>query len=271
MDFAMTALLAGMLAPDPAAVQVAEGQPVPMVIEAGRACLPDADVCLAVVADTTGGERAYRAVLSSKDMPMDKGKSQPLPCTVGDQEAPEIWPHVLPLAATAPGEGDGRAQFYLVGVLLKQNIAYSGGGAETSRLCLSTLGVGRITALGQELLNLPWRSSLLIRACFDDADRKKRLGACHDEYDYGTSLTLAPDGDGGSELPALIYRTQATAYPQTARRWEDSSALPPLKPSDLSRWRDPECSYSRTLRLNPATERYEMDRPAPDCQAYTAS
>ncbi len=270
MDFAIAALFAGMLAPDPAAVQVAEGQPVPMVMADERACLPDADVCLAVVADTTGGEGAYRVALSIRDISRGKGKSQPLPCTVGDQETPEIWPYVLRLGASPPG-GDGRAQFYLVGVLLKQNIAYSGGGAETSRLCLSTLGVGRITALGPELVNLPWRSSLLIRACFDDADRKKRLGACHDEYDYGASLTVAPDGDGGSVVPALIYRTQASAYPQTARRWEDSSAVPPLKPSDLSHWRDPECSYSRTLRFNPATERYEMDLPAPDCQAYTAS
>ena len=36
-----------------------------------------------------------------------------------------------------------------------------------------------------------------------------------------------------------------------------------------SRWRDPECSYTRTLRYNPASERYEMDRVAPDCSSYT--
>ena len=270
MVFAITILFAGMLTPDPVSTQVADGQPLPMVMEDGRACLPYADVCVAVVADTTDGAKAYRVALSTRDTPADKAKSEPLRCRVGEDERPEIWPYTLPIPATGSA-GDDQIKLYFVGVLLKRSVGYSGGGAEVSRLCLTTLGVGHITALGPEMLNLPWRSSLLIRACFDDADRKKRLGACHDEYDYGASLTLASDGDGGSELPALIYRSQATAYPQTARRWEDSSALPPLKSSDLSRWRDPECSYSRTLRFNPATERYEMDRPAPDCQAYTAS
>lgn len=268
MVFALTALLTATLAPEPAAAPAEAGGPVALVMANGRACLPDADVCLAVVADAERATGAYRAALSTRDMPADKAKSQPLPCLVGEDQTPEIWPHALPLGATGKG-GDGQMKLYLVGILLKQSVGYSGGGADVSRLCLATLGVGHVTALGPEIANVPWRSSLMIRACFGDADRKKRLGVCHDEYEFGASLMLAADADGG-ELPALVYRSQATAYPQTARRWEDSSAAPPLKSSDLSHWRDPECSYSRTLRFNPATERYEMDRPAPDCQAYTA-
>lgn len=269
MVFAVTMLFAGMLTPDLVAAEVAASEPVAMVMADGRACLPDEDVCLAVLADATDGAKAYRVALSTRDTPANKAKSEPLPCMVGEDQTPEIWPYALPVPATGRA-GDGQMKLYFVGVLLKQSVGYSGGGSKISRLCLTTLGVGRITALGWEMANLPWASSVMIRACFDEADRKKRLGACHDEYSYGATLTLALNDDGG-ELPTLVYRTQATAYPQTARRWEDSSAAPPLKSSDLSHWRDPECSYTRTLRFNPATERYEMDRPAPDCQAYTAS
>ena len=268
MDFTVTALFAATLTQVSGAAVVAEGQPVPMAMVDGRACLADNDVCLAVVADTERGPGAYRVALSIRGMSADKAKSQPLPCRVGEDQTPEIWPYALPVPSDEVA-GDGVMKLYFVGVLLKQSFGYSGGGADVSRLCLSSLGVGRITALGTELANLPWRSLLMIRACVDDADRNKRRGVCHDEYDYSASLMLAPDGDG-SVPPALVYRTQATAYPQTARRWEDSSAAPPLTPSDLSHWRDPECSYERVLRHNSATGRYEMDRPAPDCQAYTA-
>lgn len=268
MGFTVTALFTATLMQNPGAAVVTEGQPVPMAMVDGRACLADDDVCLAVVEDAERGPGAYRVALSTRGKSADEAKSQPLPCLVGEDQTPAIWPYALPV----PGDGvagDGAMKLYLVGVLLKQSVGYSGGGADVSRLCLSSLGVGRITALGTELANLPWRSLLMIRACFDDADRNKRRGVCHDEYDYSASLMLAPDGDGGVP-PALVYRTEATAYPQTARRWEDSSAASPLTPSDLSHWRDPECSYGRTLRFNPATDRYEMDRPAPDCQAYTA-
>jgi hypothetical protein len=241
-----------------------------MVMVDGRACLPDDDVCLTVAADAERGPGAYRVVLSSRGESDGWAEFRPLPCVVGEKQSPEIWPYMIPTLETVGTTGDSGGKAYLFGVLLKRSQGYSGGGADVSRLCLSSMGFApHAFILGPELANLPWRSSLMIRACFDDADRKKRRGACHDEYEFGASLMLAPDGDGG-DLPALVYRTQATAYPQTARRGEDSSAAPALKPSDLSLWRDPECSYSRTLRFNPATERYEMDRPAPDCQAYTA-
>ena len=66
----------------------------------------------------------------------------------------------------------------------------------------------------------------------------------------------------------MLYRSVATAYPQTARRGEDNSGQK-LTKADLSDWRDFDCSYERLLHYNPATARYEMDRPAPDCSAYT--
>jgi hypothetical protein len=42
-----------------------------------------------------------------------------------------------------------------------------------------------------------------------------------------------------------------------------------LKRADLVRAPDRRCSYDRVLHYNPATSRYEMDRPAPDCSDYT--
>ena len=120
--------------------------------------------------------------------------------------------------------------------------------------------------LAGEVLDTVWNSSLMIRACFSEEDLRDRLGACHDDYRFAATLAAADD-DGG-ELPALTYRAVATAYPQTARRSEDGSGQR-LTRADLSHWRDPECSYVRILRYNPATSRYEMERPAPDCSAYT--
>lgn len=111
-----------------------------------------------------------------------------------------------------------------------------------------------------------WDSSLMIRACFSEDDMKLRRGACHDEY--GFTGTLAAGTPGAAELPTLICRSVATAYPQTSRRMSDNGGAP-LKKSDLVKWQDPECSYERVLRYNPATSRYEMDRPAPDCSDYT--
>jgi hypothetical protein len=70
------------------------------------------------------------------------------------------------------------------------------------------------------------------------------------------------------ELPVLAYGAVATAYPRGARRSGDNSGLR-LKAGDLVHEKDPECSYDRTLRYNPATSRYEMDRPAPECSDYT--
>ena len=78
--------------------------------------------------------------------------------------------------------------------------------------------------------------------------------------------TAAP-ADGGW-WPALTYRAAATSFPRTSRRSEDNSAGK-LKRADLVRAEDPACTYDRVLRYNPATSRYEMDRPAPECSDYT--
>ena len=70
-------------------------------------------------------------------------------------------------------------------------------------------------------------------------------------------------------LPDLTYRTIATAYPGFAQRNADSLERGRLRQSDLVRRNDPARSYARTLRFNPASERYEMNEPAPECSGYT--
>jgi hypothetical protein len=178
-----------------------------------------------------------------------------------------VWDQAIRLPL--PSDVAGMASAYLIGIVHEQRTMYSGGGGSGARLTLHELVLGNdgSSRLGREVASLPWRGSLIIRACFNEADGERRRGACHDEYAFGGNVTIVGNEDG--QFPELRFATQATAYPQTARRGEDSNAEAPLTASDLSHWRDPECSYTRTLRFNPASERYEMDRIAPDCSSYT--
>lgn len=248
--------------PDPWPV-AASGEPVPMLQSNGQLCLPDADVCFAVEPDPERSEGHYRVQLTDTANDGSNAKHEALSYHASNHDRLEIWPNAI----AVPGwRAEGQA--WLVGVLRTSHVMYSGGGGDSTRLHLHLFYLGRTAGLSEQLLDLPWRASQLIRACFDERDPERRLGACHDEYEFSASLALDPDNTGG-ELPALIYRTQTTAFPQTARLWEDSSEAPPLTKDDLSHWTDFDCSYQRTLQFNPASRRYEMDRPAPDCAQYT--
>lgn len=252
------------------AMQPAEPALVPLGIienEGGtRLCLPDRAVCFGLSEPQSGVVRelvVYRGDAGAPD------RRLPIPYGADNDESLTLLPMVVNFAWDL--ENSPASQAILIGVLSRRSTIYSGGGGESQRLHLRQISWGQgLPFMDQgEVLSLPWHTSLMIRACFSEADTDRRRGACHDEYSYAATLTLAPDDDRSSEWPALLYTTQATAYPQTARRSEDSSDTRALRTSDLSHWRDPECSYTRTLRYNPATERYEMDRPAPDCTDYT--
>ena len=52
-------------------------------------------------------------------------------------------------------------------------------------------------------------------------------------------------------------------------RNEDSLAKPPLKPKDLVKVVDAECSVRRVFTFDPATKAYVPDAPLPDCGDYT--
>jgi len=232
----------------------------------GTHCLPDGQICFALpsVADADG--LPTDLVVSFPGSGDHEKTVIPLPAIAGEAQALQLWPHAV--WVRGGDQADGREGLeMLVGVIGEQRAMYSGGGGSGSRLHLLRFGMApHAIALGGEVLDVVWNSSLMIRACFSEQDAKDRLDACHDEYEY--KAVLKPGPDDGGELPSLTYRSFATAYPQTSRRSEDNSGQK-LKLGDLAHWKDAECSYERVLRHNPATGRYEMDRPAPDCSVYT--
>jgi len=245
-------------APDPVVVTLVAG-------EGDAQCLPDHSLCLELPGGE-GNDEASRHLLVSSPASGDAGKmSLSLP-DGADGQTLHLWPNLIPILRTSE-DGTRLPPEFLVGVIEEDRTMYSGGGGSGGRLRLLRLGTApHAIRLGDEVLDIVWDSSLMIRACFSEQDMKDRLEACHDEYSFKGTLAAAP-GDGG-ELPSLTFRSFATAYPQTSRRTEDNSGQK-LKRSDLTHWKDVECSYERVLRYNPATSRYEMDRPAPDCSVYT--
>ncbi|WP_447764548.1 hypothetical protein [Sphingopyxis panaciterrae] len=246
-------------AADPVIVDLVAG-------EEGQHCLPGKDICFELPETKDSGDLPTTLLVSFPTSGDTEKTSFPLPSFSDDPQGLRLWPHLV--AVHRGDKGDGRQGLeFLVGLVTEQRAMYSGGGGSGSRLHLLRFGMApHAIALGAEVLDVEWDSSLMIRACFSEQDMKDRLGACHDEYSF-TGTLAAVKADGG-ELPALTYRTFAKAYPQTSRRTDDNSAKR-LKKSDLSDWKDPECSYERLLRYNPGTARYEMDRPVPDCSDYT--
>ena len=244
-------------APDNVVVQLVTG-------EGDRHCLPDKSLCFELAKADGDADVADNLIVTSPAS--GKVGTVSLPYGADGGQGLELWPNLV--AVPKGGEaGSADRSEYLVGVITEQRTMYSGGGGSGGAVHLLRLArTPTNIAFGGEVLDVEWDSSLMIRACFSEKDMQDRLGACHDEYSFKGVLAGAPD-DGG-ELPSLTYRSFATAYPQTSRRTEDNSGQK-LKKSDLAQWSDPECSYTRTLRYNPATARYEMDRAAPDCSVYT--
>ena len=228
----------------------------------GALCVAGRGLCLSLTGD--GDARALHvAAPMSGDA---AGTDLPLPAPLAAAPDIALWPHLIAVPRDDVA-GQAAGSEYLAGFVTTERTGYSGGGGTGGRLHLFRLTTPpEAIGFGSEVLDVVWDSSLIIRACFSERDAKDRLGACHDEYRFIATLNPAP-GDG-AELPALLYRSVATAYPQTARRGEDNSGQK-LTKADLSDWRDFDCSYERLLHYNPATARYEMDRPAPDCSAYT--
>jgi hypothetical protein len=243
-----------------------EGAPLRQPQSDGYRCATSYAVCLRIVA--RDGDAAEVEYFDMDAAAADVAAFALPPGISGaDDRTLSIWDWAVRLPV--PSDVAGMAPTYLIGILREQRTMYSGGGGSGTRLTLHELIVGDGTArLGREVVSLPWRGSLLIRACFSEVDFDLRLGACHDDYNFAATLTLVRQWGMTNGLPTLRYQTEATASPRTARRMEDTSGTQ-LRQADLIQWRDPECSYARTLRFNPASERYEMDRPAPDCSSYT--
>ena len=234
----------------------ASGPVAALVAGEGKSqCLPDHSLCLDVPPAEEGNGAGAVLRISS---PGAEAVSLALP-EFAEAQSVELWPRLI--------RAEDGANRYLVGILTGQTSMYSGGGGSASQLHLIELDARpNALRLSGEALDMPWSGSLLIRACFSEKDRKNRLEACHDEYDFGAALAAAPGG--AAVFPTLSYRAVATAFPRTSRRSEDNSATK-LKRADLVRAQDPACTYDRVLRYDPATSRYELDRPLPDCSDYT--
>lgn len=247
-----------------AAQPAAVADPVVIALVAGegdRKCLPDKSLCL----DVPGSAEASHGGLVLSAPATGEANDLALPYSRDDGQTLSLWPHLIAVPSSDGAAVDARQ--YLMGVVVGTSTMYSGGGGNGSRLHLLRLDTTPSnTQLGDEVLDVVWDSSLMIRACFSEQDMKDRREACHDDYNFTGALSAGPVETG--ELPTLTYRTVATAYPRTSRRSQDNSGQR-LKAADLVHEKDPECSYERTLRYNPATSRYEMDRPAPDCSDYT--
>ncbi|MDQ1081494.1 hypothetical protein [Pseudoroseomonas cervicalis] len=166
------------------------------------------------------------------------------------------WPALILLA-------EGGA---LAGVQREERSAYSGGGGSGSTLLLFHIPAGG-SAGPKPVLEVPLRGALLIRACFDERDQRRRRGACHDEYGFSATLSLAPGRSEGR--PALRYSSEAWAFPRGVSREADSTAMRPLRQADLVRERDARCSVTRQFRYEAASGAYRPDTPLPDCSAYT--
>ncbi len=236
----------------------------------GPHCLADKSLCLRIV---HGEERAefppeLQLIRPATAAGSDTVSAIPLPFAPGEREWLTLWPQLLMLPGTAAAP-EGRPEALLIGVLTSYSTMYSGGGGEATRLHLFEVSRAYGSPrLAGERLAIPYTSSLMIRACFSEHDFKDRHGACHDEYRFSAELGLTA-GPTGSSMPQLTYRTSAETFPRSASRSADGSGVR-LTRADLVWQADPECSYSRQLRFNPASERYEMDRPAPDCSEFTA-
>jgi hypothetical protein len=249
--------------PDPAppAAQTTEDsagdRQVPLLVnkdDPGRACTADARWCVSL-AQAEDGDAQILPVIRAGAAP---GPSDPPPSEdASANETYAVWPSLVLLKQGG----------FLAGVETRTSTAYSGGGGSGTELRLF-----RIAADGQAaakpVLTVAVDGSLLIRACFGEKDMKQRRGACHDEYRFSGALSLARETAAG--LPILAYATDAQAYPRGVSRFADSTTMPRLKKSDLVYARDPECSFTRQFRFDPATGTYAPDAALPDCSAYTA-
>jgi hypothetical protein len=188
-----------------------------------------------------------------------------------DREGMRLWPQIIrEPSSEAPRAGDERGETISIGLLASSSTMYSGGGAQADRLRLlrfeySPYGAAHM----QDMLSVPYHGSIMIRACFGEEDFEKRGGACHDLYDFDATLSLDHTRPKLSP-PRLIYQTKAFATPGNSRRSKDNSQSKKLAPKDVRPAADPLCTYRRRVLYNPATLRYEFDRPAPDCSEYTA-
>ncbi|WP_342067298.1 hypothetical protein [Achromobacter kerstersii] len=176
-----------------------------------------------------------------------------------------VWPHLIRLS-------EERA---IVGVIgpsqpdYNLETPFSGGSFTREDLYLFEVDLGESTSSNLVFI-MPKSASASIRACFNQADEKKRAGQCMDAYRYQAELAALPGTAGatGKEYPDLQVTTQATRAPAGASRYADSTKRPALTAAQAAPAADMECSYTATYRWNPDGGLYEPAKPVPDCSEF---
>lgn len=228
------------LEPIPAAAQ---GETVP-------ACTADRRWCALIETDETDEQLVLRLYDGTPD-----GRAPAASHPIDNGASEGFWkPGVILRRA---GSDD-----VILGADMELQAMYSGGGGMSSYRTLVRFTPGETP---QEILTVPMSGSLTIRACFGEEDMKQRAGACHDEYEFAAELKA----EGDAFPPRLTYASTAATFPGRVSRDEDSLAKPPLKPEDLVKAVDAECTVQRVFTFDRAAKAYVADAPLPDCSAYT--
>lgn len=247
MILLLAALLAAALSP-----QFETLEPVPAAAqgEAIPACTADRRWCALIETDETDEQRVLRLYDGAPD-----GRAPAASYRIESEASEGFWKPGAVLRRAGSDE-------IILGADRELQAMYSGGGGMSSYRTLIRFVPG---AAPQEVLTVPLSGSLMIRACFGEKDMKQRAGACHDEYEFDAELKA----EGDAFPPRLTYASTATTFPGRVSRNEDSLARPPLKPADLVRAVDTECSVQRVFTFDPALSAYVPDAPLPECGDYT--
>lgn len=195
----------------------------------------------------------------------------PVSNMVGDGESAsvQIWPSII-RQPTLRTDGLKLNETISIGIELGQSTGYSGGGAQSTSLQLYQLGPNLDGSMPDPInfgtiLDVPLSGHKMIRACFNEADDKKRRGACHDEYDFDATLTLGKTMPGGA--PQIIYQSTAVTTPSSSRLSQDNT-LRQLSVADLKPRKDRKCSYRLIYTYNGEFGSYFTPQQIPDCSDY---
>jgi hypothetical protein len=233
-----------------AAIAVATAAHASTVIEplrsrAGESCTADRVWCVSVGKDT--------ATVRHRDA----GAVGTMTLETNEDERVEsaLWRSIVRVREP------GKSEFVLLGIARTQREAYSGGGGFVTTLKLFELRPDAAVK-PRHVLDLPFESGFLIRACFSPADKRQRRGACHDEYRYRAALTAAAGGN-------LTYRARADSFPGRRNRLaDDATREGQLRKGDLYRAVDRRCTFKRDLVRNQATGALSWSAPPPACPEY---
>lgn len=244
-------LLAALLAAAPApAFETLEPAPAAAQGEAIPACTADRRWCALIEADESDEQQVLRLYDGAPD-----GRAPVASHPIESEASEGVWKPGAILRRAGSDE-------IILGADMELQAMYSGGGGMASYRTLIRFVPG---AAPQEILTVPLSGSLMIRACFGPETIKQRAGACHDEYEFAAELKA----EGDAFPPRLTYASTATTFPGRVSRSEDSLSKPPLKPRDLVKAVDAECTMQRVFTFDPALSAYVPDAPLPECGDYT--